>query len=63
MCVPAGLLAGLATIPEDLQEAIWGGVPFDPQLGEVKELMLGFFLFLYALSARRRSLYNARRNP
>ncbi|MES1944611.1 hypothetical protein PC39_10867 [Salinisphaera sp. PC39] len=55
VCVPAGLLAGLATVPEKLQEALWGEpIPLDPQLGEVKELMLGVFLFLYALSAWRR---------
>lgn len=55
VCVPAGFLAGLATIPEKVQERIWGEpVPLDPQLGEVKELMLGFFLFLYALSVWRR---------
>jgi len=50
VCVPAGLLGGLATVPEDLQELVWGTLLLDPQLGEVKELMLGWFLLVYALS-------------
>lgn len=54
VCAPSALLAALATMPEKIQEAAFGELLFDIQAGEAKELLLGFFLMIYALSVWRR---------
>ena len=56
ICVPAGLLVGLGSLPEKIQEKLVtdGPIWVDIQSGEVKELMLAFFLMLYAASVWRR---------
>jgi hypothetical protein len=56
VCVPTGLLAGLGSLPEKLQEKLAGEGPIwiDIQSGEVKELLLAFFLLLYAASVLKR---------
>lgn len=54
VCVPAGLLAGLGSVPEHIMDAVYGVPPLDIQAGEVKELLLALFLLIYALSAWRR---------
>ncbi len=64
VCVPAGLIAPLSSVPEKIFEASYGSVPwpFDIEGGEVKELMIAMFLFIYALdtAARTRRLAGLR---
>lgn len=52
--VPAGLLAALATVPSKLQEAAFGHELIDIDAGEVKELLLAYFLMVYGASVWRR---------
>lgn len=49
VCVPAALVAGLATIPEKIARNLTDQIPrvLDITAGEVKELMIGVFLLLY----------------
>lgn len=56
VCVPTGLIVGLGSLPEKVQEKIMGdgAILIDIQSGEVKELMLAFFLMIYAASVLRR---------
>ena len=55
-CVVAGWIAPLASIPEKIFEKIYDEVPwpFDIDAGEVKELMIAVFLFIYILSVWQR---------
>lgn len=48
-CVPAGLMASLATVPQKISKAATGDViwPLAIVGGEVKELMIGAFLLIY----------------
>lgn len=48
-CVPVGLIASLATIPDKINKALTGELHWilDIHLGEVKELMIGTFLMIY----------------
>lgn len=50
--VPAGLIVGLGSLPEKIQDHLFGrhNLVFEIQAGEVKELMIAFFLLLYAAS-------------
>ena len=52
ICVPAALIAPLASIPEKIMEKSIGGVPWplDIEAGEVKELMIAVFLLVYIVS-------------
>lgn len=52
-CVAIGFIAPLASVPEKLLEAYFGGVPapIDIEAGEVKELMFAVFLGIYILGA------------
>ncbi|WP_353177681.1 hypothetical protein [Salinisphaera sp. T5B8] len=51
-CVPAGLIAALASIPQKICKSIAGDVvwPMDINAGEVKELMIAVFLFVYIVT-------------
>ncbi|MBS64597.1 hypothetical protein [Salinisphaera sp.] len=48
-CVPAGLIAAFSSIPQKISESVAGEVvwPMDINAGEVKELMIATFLFVY----------------
>lgn len=50
VCVPIGFLAALGSIPEKIVQDLYGTV-FNVEAGEVKELLLAYFLLTYALSA------------
>lgn len=54
--VPTGLIVGLGSLPEKMLDKLLGEgqLWFEIQAGEVKELMLAFFLLLYAASVWRR---------
>lgn len=56
VCIPCGLLVGLGSLPEKLQEKMidQGPIWVDIQSGEIKELLLAFFLLLYAASVLKR---------
>lgn len=51
-CVPAGLIAALATVPQKISKAATGDVIWilDIVGGEVKELMIGTFLLIYIVT-------------
>jgi len=55
ICVPAALIAPLASIPEKILKKSIGNVPwpFDIEAGEVKELMIAVFLLVYITSIWR----------
>jgi len=68
-CVPAGLIAPLSSIPQKICESIAGDVvwPMDINAGEVKELMIAVFLFVYIVTVwirlRNRNDVSERRMP
>lgn len=52
-CVPIGFIASLASMPKKIGKALGDGDIywlFDIHLGELKELMIGTFLFIYIAS-------------
>lgn len=55
VCVPAGLASSLSTVPGKLEAAFLGTTLIDIQDGEIKELLLAFFLMIYALSVWQRA--------
>lgn len=53
-CAPSALVASLGSVPKHIRQAYFPELAYNMEAGEVKELLLAFFLLMYALSALQR---------